>query len=199
MDGSGNKNPGIAPLRSRGRLPHLYREGGTYFVTFRLFDAVVPATERRVRAIVDAGADAIDNPEELLQDYEPPIRLGSCLLAEAAVAELVENAIRFFDGTRYELVAWCVMPNHVHVVFASRGGFEPDQILHSWKSFTAHAANKLLRRKGPLWERESFDHLVRNIGSLDRFVRYTEENPVMAGLCRHPWEWSYSSAGRLLR
>jgi hypothetical protein len=54
-------------------------------------------------------------------------------------------------------------------------------------------------RAGPLWERESFDHLVRNMASLEKFVRYTEENPVAAGLCDHAWEWTYSSAGRVAR
>jgi REP element-mobilizing transposase RayT len=198
MDRFGSANFAHAPIRSRGRLPHLYRDGGTYFVTFRLFDAVVHAPDRAKDTSID-NADLADDPSALLSDYDPPLRLGSCLLERPAVAEIVQNAIMFFDGTRYEMIAWCVMPNHVHVVFAPLNGYGPDQILHSWKSFTAHAVNKLLNRTGPPWERESFDHLVRNMASLDRFVRYTEDNPVAAGLCVHPWEWTYSSAQRVHR
>jgi putative transposase len=176
--------------KSRGELPHLYREGGTYFVTFRLFDAVVP---REMRSPSVEHAPEFDAPERLLEDYDPPITLGSCLLARRPVAELVQNAFRHFDGDRYELLAWCVMPNHVHVIFVPLGGHQPSDILHSWKSFTSHAINKLLGRSGALWERESFDHLVRSMRSLERFIRYTEQNPVAAGLCDTALAWPFSS------
>jgi REP element-mobilizing transposase RayT len=182
------------PLKSRGELPHLYKDGGTYFVTFRLFDAVVPSTLRASNHTPIDGEDLLEDPVRLLSEYDPPIQMGSCLLAQPSVAQIVHNAILHFNGDRYELVAWCVMPNHVHTVFAPLRGFEPNGILHSWKSYTSHAINKLLKRSGTLWERESFDHLVRSARSLELFVRYTEENPVAAGLCRMASEWAYSSA-----
>jgi putative transposase len=185
------------PLKSRGELPHLYKDGGTYFVTFRLFDAVVPSTLRVNAHTAIDGEDPFEDPVRLLAEYDPPIQMGSCLLAQPSVAQIVHNAIPHFDGDRYELLAWCVMPNHVHTVFAPLRGHEPNEILHSWKSYTSHAINKLLKRSGMLWERESFDHLVRSARSLELFVRYTEENPVAAGLCRVASEWAYSSASRL--
>jgi putative transposase len=186
---------GFARPRSRGELPHLYKDGGTYFVTFRLFDAVVPKALRNR----DTGPNSdFDDPAKLLADYDPPITLGTCLLARREVAELVRNALLHFDAERYELIAWCVMPNHVHVVFAPLGGHEPDRILHSWKSFTAHAVNKLMNRAGALWERESFDHLVRSVRSLERIVRYTEQNPVVAGLCGEARQWPFSSAADMV-
>jgi putative transposase len=189
-------NPRFGSLKSRGELPHLYVEGGTYFVTFRLFDAVVPASDSASKQRANRVDADPDDPVILLEEYDPPITLGSCTLAQAPLAEIVQNAIRHFDGERYELIAWCVMPNHVHAIFAPLHGYMPDQILHSWKSFSAHTINKQLHRSGPLWERESFDHLVRNMRSLERLIRYTEDNPAAASLCKVASEWPHSSRTR---
>jgi putative transposase len=189
--------PFIRP-KTRGELPHLYKEGGTYFVTFRLFDAIIPRKERAVVRPRMGDCDDFDDLLCLLEDYDPPIRLGSCLLFLHAAAEVVQNALRYFDGQRYELITWCVMPNHVHTIFTPMNGHQPDGILHSWKSYTSHAINKLLNRSGTLWERESFDHLIRSMGSLERLIRYTEANPVEAGLCGHADEWPFSSASHTL-
>jgi putative transposase len=178
----------FAPLISRGELPHLYKEGGIYFVTFRLADAVLP------------GAPAIvlpENPtcEDIARACEPPVTLGSCMLRNPTAAGLVQNAIQHFEGERYLLVAWCIMPNHVHVIFGPLAGNSPSKILQSWKGFTARRANQLLGRSGAFWERESFDHLVRSERSLGWFTEYVHENPVKAGLCAAVKDWPYSSAG----
>ena len=178
----------FAPIRSRGELPHFYKEGCTYFVTFRLRDAVTPAAT--------ASGGRRRTAEEIAAASEPPLRLGSCLLADPRAATIVGDALTFFDGERYHLHAWCVMPNHCHAVYTPLGESVPEDIHHSWKSFTAHRINRLLRRRGPLWERESFDHLVRSVEDADRFVRYVEENPIAADLCRRPEDWPYGSAGR---
>ncbi len=93
-----------------------------------------------------------------------------------------------FDGQRYELDQWVIMPNRVHVLMAPKEGFALEEILHAWKSFTAHAINQLLSRQGQLWQRESFDHLVRSPAHLERFRQYICDNPGKAGryraLCR---------------
>ena len=185
----------LAPIRSRGELPHLYKPGATYFVTFRLADAVIPAAERRPLHAPEAcqSIDLLD-PAEIVGAYDPPITLGSCALGDHRVATVVQNAMLHFDRQRYDLLAWCVMPNHVHSVFTPLAGSAPDGILHSWKSFTAHQVNRLLARSGSFWERESFDHLVRSIASLERFIRYVEQNPVVAGLCERAENWAFSSA-----
>ena len=127
---------------------------------------------------------------------EPPLRLGSCMLAKPEVALLVENSLKHFHQERYDLHAWCVMPNHIHVVYTCRGEFAPDSIHHSWKSYTAHKINKLLKRSGAFWERESFDHLIRSVEDLEWFIEYTEQNPVAAGLCTLSGNWRWSSAWR---
>jgi len=178
----------FVPMRCRGELPHLYKEGGSYFVTFRLFDAVAP----RTRAI-DKKAIHRLSAEQIGELCEPPLRLGSCVLGRPAVADIVRGSLLHFDQERYYLGAWCVMPNHVHAVFTPLEGHEASDVLHSWKSFTAHKINRLLDAAGTLWERESFDHLIRSVEQYEAFVRYVEYNPVAAGLCATPEQWPYSS------
>src|SRR5438552_9696601 len=105
---------------------------------------------------------------------------GACLMRDARIADLVTNALAYFDEVRYLLFAWSVMPNHVHVVF---NAYEPvDAILHSWKSFTAKEANRILAREGSFWQEDYFDHTVRNPEEFRRIVRYVVENPLNAGL-----------------
>ena len=82
-------------------------------------------------------------PAEVASLSEPPLRLGSCVLMRPEIACLVQDAMRFFDGERYHLAAWCVMPNHVHAVFTTLLEHTPTAILHSWKSFTSHKANAI--------------------------------------------------------
>ncbi len=222
----------LAELRCRGDLPHLYRENGSYFVTFRLWDAVesrgagvspadrpmgvspaVPAAAgpqpagrmpRGSRPSRKAGGTPAPRKKptekmsvaEIAALAEPPLTLGSCILARPELANLVQKSVRFFDGQRYSLAAWCVMPNHVHAVFTALGTHDPSDILHSWKSYTSHEMNKILRITGSRWERESFDHLIRSLEHFEAFVQYVENNPVAAGLCRLPEDWPYSSAFR---
>ena len=177
-----------ATPRWRGNLPHLYKEGCTYFVTFSLIDAVPKHLLRR--SDIEAG----DNPELVAKELDPSPLTGSRLLRHSNAASVVEDALLHFQGERYALSAWSVMPNHVHVVVTPFGGFTLPKILHSWKSYSAHEINRVLARKGSVWEVESFDHLVRDERAFDKFVFYTENNPVNAGLCERPEHWPFSSA-----
>src|SRR6185295_10396032 len=123
---------------------------------------------------------------------------GSCYLKDARIALIVRSALFHFDDTRYSIAAWCVMPNHVHVVVQPFAGQEitggtpaphselPD-ILHSWKSFTSKEANKLLGRSGNFRQAEYYDHLIRDEGDFRHSVRYILNNPVNAGLKN--WKW----------
>ena len=185
-------DPFITP-RWRGELPHLYKPGGSYFITFRLHDAVLP----RARRATHESPPDWDHvaPEDLLSDYDPPLTLGSRVLHRPEVAQLVQSKLLEHHLTRYELAAWCVMPNHVHGVFTPLAGFSAEKILQSWKGGSAVTINRLLSRQGTLWECESFDHLIRNTESFERFVTYTEMNPVAAGLVSRAVDWPFSSAG----
>lgn len=172
-------------MKSRGELPHLYKPGGTYFVTFRLWDAVVPTRPLQYEADDDALL--------LVREYDPPISLGSCLLSNHQVASVVAGALPAAKDVRYRLHAWCVMPNHVHALFAPVEPFRFQQVMQSWKGGSSRTINQLLGRSGTFWERESFDHLIRTADSLARFASYIEHNPVVAGLCDSPATWKFGS------
>ncbi|MEO8032816.1 MAG: transposase [Acidobacteriota bacterium] len=114
-------------------------------------------------------------------------------MKDERIATIVADAITFFDQDRYLLLAWCVMPNHVHAIF--RIGQRIDRILFSWKSFTANKANSLLERTGSFWQDDYYDRLIRDSGELSRTVQYVLENPARAEL-QH-WQWVRSYPDRL--
>jgi putative transposase len=99
-----------------------------------------------------------------------------------------------FDGKRYSLLAWCVMPNHVHVLVETRPDHRMGRIVHSWKSYTGVAANRLLSRTGAFWAREYFDRFMRDEDHVARTAAYIEGNPVKARLCENVSDWRFSSA-----
>ncbi len=199
----------VAGFHSRGVLPHLKKEGGTYFVTFRqagtLPREVVVRFKREREAIIQQ-ARAAKRPltwreqEELFRWYSNRVDKyldagqGECYLREPKFADLVAGALQFFQGKHYELRAWTVMPNHVHVVVWPMPSHSLSEILHSWKSFTSHEINKRFETKiVPFWQSESYEHLVRDDEDLSRCCHYTLMNPVNANLCAQPEEWKWSS------
>jgi REP element-mobilizing transposase RayT len=114
---------------------------------------------------------------------------GACWMGNSQVAELVADALRHFDGQRYRLYAWCIMPNHVHILIEPLIPHQLSKILHSWKSFTATAANRLLHRSGDFWQPESYDHLIRDERDFAHAIDYIVDNPLKAGLKDWPWVW----------
>lgn len=119
---------------------------------------------------------------------------GSCLLRQPQHAEIVQNALTHFDGDRYRMIAWVVMPNHVHVMIEQVVGFQLAEIVGSWKSFTAKEINKTEHRSGPVWAREYFDRFIRDEQHYLDAVSYIENNPVKARLGQNPGDWQFSSA-----
>jgi REP element-mobilizing transposase RayT len=100
-----------------------------------------------------------------------------------------------FEGKRYVLGTWTIMPNHVHAILKPLTGFALKDILNSWKSYSARRINANLGTSGALWERESFDHLIRDDSHLERLISYVDQNAVVAGLCDSPSEWAFSARG----
>jgi REP element-mobilizing transposase RayT len=213
-------NPLRSGIHTRGYLPHVKREGASYFVTFRLADSLPKAAllklqaERGKRlerlcaqqnAAKKTGADPTkpDALEEIERDYFRKLEAyldkgrGECFLKRADIAGIVANALRFFAEERYRLDAWVVMPNHVHAVLWPMPNQMLSAIVQSWKRFTAREANKLLNRTGEtFWQPEAFDHWIRNDEEHARCCRYVVNNPVKAGLCAAPVDWQWSSAWR---
>ncbi|MFI5384532.1 MAG: glycosyl hydrolase-related protein [Fimbriimonadales bacterium] len=194
-------------MRQGAKLPHWTRENATYHVVFRLADAVPTQVQRewkveRKRLEELAIAGRLTNKEEfeyrrlLEQKIEDFLDAGhgSCQLRERAAAGAVRGALEHFDGERYGLVAWCVMPNHVHVLVQPFPGHTLDEVLHSWKSLMSNKVNSLPGRRGPLWQSESYDHLVRNMDELYKLREYVLQNPAKAKLSDWPWVWSLDLA-----
>ena len=175
-------------------LPHWQQEGATYFITFRLADSL-PASVLQ---------DALRERDEFLRQNERTLSHerkaefeefyrekleaeldkghGASVLKDEANATIVEQALRHFDGDRYWLGRYVIMPNHVHLLVRPIMGHDLSGILHSWKTFTAREINKRTGQTGQLWQHESFDHLVREEHELDKFSSYIAENPKQAGL-----------------
>jgi len=132
-----------------------------------------------------------------LDRYLDTIRTGPQYLRMESVAQTVADALRRgVDIRHYDLHAWCIMPNHVHVLLTPC--IAASRLLQLLKGVTAREANKLLGRTGePFWQAESYDHWVRNETEFDRIAAYIENNPVKAGLVTRASEYHWSSAGAL--
>jgi len=190
-------NPGARAARahkgwhSRGYLPHLDQPGLIQSITYRLADAM-PATRR---AEWEAILQLIDDSTRRTQlERYLDAGHGSCLLRDERVAQIVEENLLHFDAERYRLIDWVVMPNHVHVLIEPYAGVTLSEIVHSWKSYTAKAINKLLGRTGELWQPEYFDRYIRDDAHLSAARQYIQENPVRAGLVQRAEQWKHSSA-----
>jgi REP element-mobilizing transposase RayT len=184
-----------APVGIYGRhLPHWRQDGATYFVTFRLADSIPQAKlrewEREMTDWLKKNPEP-HNTEQKAEYHEQftekfqrwlDAGMGECVLRRPEISAVVEEAMRHFDGERYVLGHYVVMPNHVHAVVRPVQGHLLKDILHSWKSFTAHKLNEVLNRTGQLWQDESFDCIVRSAAQLDKIAFYIQENPAKAGL-----------------
>ena len=200
-------NPLRSGIHSRGYLPHVKHEGASYFVTFRLTDSLPQEVLlrfecehaealRRLPAKTTAEA-AEEIHRELRRKIERYLDLGvgECHLRRPEIADMLAGALRHFHGQYYLLDDWVVMPNHVHVILWPMPNFTLSEILKSRKRHTARQANLILKRTGePFWQRESYDHWIRNEDEKARIRRYIRMNPVNARLCKTPEDWKWSSA-----
>lgn len=207
-------NPLRSGIHTRGYLPHVKREGASYFVTFRLADALpkevllkfegenaeslrrLHAAKARGEPVSDAEAEAARELRRKIERYLDQ-SAGACHLRRAAIAELVAGVLRFFHDERYVLDDWVVMPNHVHVIVWPRPNHVLSDIVKSWKQFSSRRAKKILGLGAEaFWQRETYDHWIRNDDEKSRIGAYIRNNPVKAGLCQTPEAWRWSSAWR---
>ena len=170
------------------RLPHWDAVGKPLFVTFRLHGSLPP---NRVFPPAQATSGQAFAALDRLLDRSAS---GPLFLRQPEIASLLVQALH--EGQeklhRYELHAFVVMPNHVHVLVTP--GVTTRHWLGPLKGFTAHEANRVLGRGGPFWQDESYDHLVRDDQQFRRVQRYIEHNPVRAGLAASPEQFAWSSA-----
>lgn len=180
---------------SRGYLPHF--DGGEIpqMVTFHLFDSLPQTVLARWRQEL-AHETSLNIETALRKRIESYLDqgYGDSFLKEPDIATLVQDALFHFDGVRYRLRAWVVMPNHVHILTTPCAGQKLSRLMHTLKSYTALMANRRLKRSGEFWQQESYDRRIRNAEHYAAAIAYIENNPVKARLCEKPEDWPYSSA-----
>ena len=188
-----------------GKLPHWFQPGVTYFVTFRTYDSVPQTLLRawhkrrddwlRCHGFEPAG-NSLKSQLRELPDVEREYNArftrefmnyldrgyGACALRDERLAKIVAKSLRHFDGVRYRLGDFVVMPNHVHVLVCLLGEVEIEPQCKSWKRFTAKEINGVRGAVGRFWQEESFDHLVRSVAQFEYLQRYIAENPNKARL-----------------
>jgi len=173
----------------RRNLPHRRQAGVIYFVTFHLADSLprlkraALQEERKLWLALNQPPHNERQTEEYHRNFSKRIHdwldagYGSCALAHPQIFRLIESVLNFFDGQRYALGEYIVMPNHVHALVRPLDDHRLDGILHSWKSFSASQINKMSGSRGRVWHPESFDHIVRSAAQLKRFEKYIRDNP----------------------
>ncbi|MDB6006284.1 MAG: hypothetical protein JWR15_3271 [Prosthecobacter sp.] len=188
------------------QLPHWEQADAYYFITWRTADSIPAEVFERWHAerciwLRDHGIDpALEDWQrevEMLagQDHREFYRLftakwhgmldechGECVLKQPELSDVVAENLRHLDGEKYELEAFVVMPNHVHVLVGVPGRAGMKSLCRNWKRYSAGRINTLLEREGQFWQWESFDHVVRSPASLEKFRQYILNNPVKARL-----------------
>jgi len=184
-----------AGWHSRGYLPHF--DGGEIAQTINLHlaDSLPQAVLEKWKG--ELARDAETRSDVILRrriEHYLDQGYGSCALRIESVAQMVQDSLLHFDAVRYRIPAWAIMPNHVHMLLTPFEAWSLSQIMKDMKSFTAHEANKILRRLGQFWMEEYFDRYVRDAKHFSNATAYIENNPVRARLCARPEDWVFSSA-----
>jgi len=204
-------------------LPHFQPPGYAFFITFRLHGTLPKEVVNKLKAKKEkelkliAGYDNSKVKKEkysefkkeyfkLYDNYLDSASTGPFWLKDTRIAEIVKSSIHFRDEKQYDLIAYTIMPNHVHLVIIpiveriadslnpknKENLYIVTKVLQDLKKYTARECNKLLNREGSFWQHESYDHVVRDIKALRRIVDYVLNNPVKAGLVDTWQEWKHS-------
>jgi REP element-mobilizing transposase RayT len=176
---------------SRGYLPHFDTPNVIQGVTFRLHDSLP-------KSIVESLDAEISNVNDPIRRQKVEVYLnagyGKYYLKELKIGRIVEETLLHYDHERYRLIAWVIMPNHVHVLFQQWEGHLLSDVIGAWKSFSATKINKQLGLKGKFWFPDYFDRFIRDEQHFLTAIHYIHENPVKAGLVEHAEDWALGSA-----
>ena len=211
-----DENPLEYQLFYRGHLPHYQPGGATFFLTYSLAGSlpvhVVQALLARAERTWRQVDQLPDTPEKDKRVGEEQRRLfglwdralhhdspGPFWLRDPRVAALVVANLHYLDGRKADVAAFCVMPNHVHLLYTPLPTDDGEyyalsRIQHSAKLYTARRGNELLRRHGAFWRHENYDHMVRDVGEFERIRAYILNNPAKAGLVKDWKDWPWSEA-----
>ena len=177
----------------RGYIPHFDVGEITQSITFRLGDSLPQERLRELQDLAKAGEEGIVERQNRIEYYLDQ-GMGSCVLKDPACASIIEDALEYLNGKRFDLIAWVIMPNHVHFLARFGEGQLLSKAMHSLKSFTSNEIGKLYPELRPVWQTESFDRYIRSEEHYWHAVRYIHENPVKAGLSETAEAFPWSSA-----
>ncbi len=175
--------------RHHHHLPHWQQGQAWQFVTWRLADSLPADKLAEWRSEREAWLLLHPKPwdDNIEAEYHAHFteRMdgwldaghGNCTLRDRQISGIVENALRFFDGARYGLGPFVIMPNHVHLLFQPAEEWPLDRTLHSWKSFTAKEVNKLRGTTGAFWQEDYWDRIVRSENEWIAYRDYITQNP----------------------
>jgi REP element-mobilizing transposase RayT len=191
-------------------LPHIHAGNTPIFITYRLNFTLPQKVMEQYKQLTEEWSQEL----ECLSQEEKDIKLKEKghrffdwfdriiarspdvprLLHKDGIRQIIEESFKRFDGLRYTLLGYCIMPNHVHVLIyplvQDDGNIFPiPHIVYTWKKYTAAAINKVLGKKGSLWQKESYDSLVRDENGLVQVLEYIVNNPVKAQLVEDWQDW----------
>lgn len=162
-------------------------------ITFRLYDSLPKEVIEEIKLKLDINEDddSCDSIQyqrlrQKIAEYEDA-GYGQCFLRDERIAAIMQDTLKHFDGERYRLICWCIMPNHVHVLIEVNEGWSLSRIMHGWRSYTAKEANRILGRTGRFWMEEYYDRYIRDDNHLQKTINYILNNPANAGLDEWPW------------
>jgi putative transposase len=181
---------GFRGWHQRGYLPHFDAPNVTQMITFMLADSFPAKRNAEWEAVLKEHNDSSKRRKlEAWLDRG----LGECWLRRSDIAKLMEEILLDEDGEEFRMQAWCIMPNHVHVVVDVHD-VPLTKLISGWKGKSARLLNALLGKRGQLWQEDYFDTLVRDGDHLKKAIRYTEQNPCKAAMVKDPSEWPFGSA-----
>ncbi len=174
---------------NRGYLPHCDLAQSCQFITYRLDDALPPEVARRLTSELETSP--ADPAYRLRIENYLDAGHGECILRHQPIATIVRDSWQHFDGVRYDLQAWVIMPNHVHVLITTRQTSLSD-IVQGWKSYTARKINISLGRNGKIWQADYWDRYIRDDNHYAAAIEYIRNNPTKAGLASTPEDWPWT-------
>ncbi len=175
-------------------LPHVQEDGGIYSIVFRLAWSIPVAKQKELRE--QKGYQSYIDSYVRFDNY-----LDTCSslnwLMNSRIARTTIETLHVHNTQKYNLIAYCIMPNHVHLILEPLFKYKETpytltEIMHSIKTYTAKKGNEILSRKGQFWAHESYDHLIRNEKELYNQIEYLKNNPVKAGLVSDQDDWQYT-------
>lgn len=191
---------------SRRNLPHIDMPGALTFVTFRLKDSmpaeVVKCWHDEIDSWLNAHGFRGQSVESVLTsssingDLKRELNFfkhrrwhghldachGKCILRDAELRDEVSQSLLHFNGERYDVERFVIMPNHVHVLIQMRTGFGLRKQFREIQRYSAREINKRLGQSGDLWQGEPFDHIVRSETQFEYLQNYINDNPKKANL-----------------